>query len=83
MVYMVLGDAVSTLKTFVWILNHVSRSIKASNLVKSLYPQPDLWYQFIVWLKFETRPVRLRNFGMVLSLRPRQLSREKNLAIII
>ena len=37
------GDAVSTLKTFVLILNHVSRSItwslitlKASNLVKSL-----------------------------------------------
>ena len=37
----VLGDAVSTLQTFVWILNHVSRSItwslftlKASNLVK-------------------------------------------------
>ena len=26
-VYMILGDAVSTLETFVWILNHVSRSI--------------------------------------------------------
>ena len=25
--YMVLGDDVSTLETFVWILNHVSRSI--------------------------------------------------------
>ena len=26
-VYMVLGDAVSKLETFVWILNHISRSI--------------------------------------------------------
>ena len=40
-VYIVFGDAVLTLQTFVWILNHVSRSItwslfilKASNLVK-------------------------------------------------
>ena len=39
--YMILGDAVSKLKTFVWILNHISRSItwslfilKASYLVK-------------------------------------------------
>ena len=39
---MVLGDAVSTLEVFVWILNHVSRSItysvftlKASNLTCS------------------------------------------------
>ena len=38
---MVLGDDVSTLETFVWILNHVSKSItwflfalKARNLVK-------------------------------------------------
>ena len=40
-VYMILGDAVSNLLTFVWILNHISRSItwslfilKASYLVK-------------------------------------------------
>ena len=29
-VYMVLGDAVSKLETFVWILNHISRSITLS-----------------------------------------------------
>ena len=43
---MVLGDTVSTLETFVWILNHVSKTItykwslstlKASNLVKQLH----------------------------------------------
>ena len=28
---MVLGDAVSKLETFVWILNHISRSITWSN----------------------------------------------------
>ena len=39
--FMIWGDAVSKLKTFVWILNHISRSItwslfilKASYLVK-------------------------------------------------
>ena len=30
LIYMVLRDAVSTLETFVWILNHVSRSINGS-----------------------------------------------------
>ena len=33
-VYMVLGDAVSKLETFVWILKHILRSLKTSNLVK-------------------------------------------------
>ena len=73
-VYMVLGDAVSTLQTFVWILNHEpSRSItwslfilKASNLVKrQLWTRSFMWWcQFIDWLKFETRPSSLRNSGM-------------------
>ena len=46
---MVLGDAVSKLETFVWILNQISRSITSSH--------------FIDWLKFETRPSSLLNFG--------------------
>ena len=71
-VYMVLGDAVSKLETFVWILNHISRSItlslftlKASYLVKwPISTWSFMWWcQFIDWLKFETRPSSLMNFG--------------------
>ena len=66
-VYIVLGDAVSTLQTFVWILNHVSGSItwslfilKVSNLIKW-----QLWmWSFTWWLKFETRPSSLCNSVM-------------------
>ena len=37
-VYMILGDAVSKLETFVWILNHISRSITWSLFIlKSSY----------------------------------------------
>ena len=70
---MVLGDDVSTLETFVWILNHVSRSItwflfalKAWNLVKWLILTWSFiwWGQFIDWLQFETRPSSPLNFGM-------------------
>ena len=75
--------AVSTLQTFVWILNHVSRSItwslftlKASNLVKrQLWTWFFMWQcQFIEWLKFETRPSSLHKSGMAnLKQRLRQL----------
>ena len=67
-----LGDAVSKLETFVWILNQISRSItwslftvKASNLVKWPISTSSFmwWCQFIDWLKFETRPSSLMNFG--------------------
>ena len=67
------GDAVSKLETFVWILNHISKSItwslltlKASYLVKwpMLRWSFMRWCQFIDWLKFETRPSPLLNFGM-------------------
>ena len=71
---MVLGDAVLILNTFVWMLNHVSRSItwflfalKASNLVKWLLSKWSFTWrcQFIYRLKFETcHPSSLRNFGM-------------------
>ena len=70
---MVLGDDVSTLETFVWILNHVSRSItwflfalKAWNVVKWLILTCSFiwWGQFIDWLQFETRPSSPLNFGM-------------------
>ena len=70
---MVLGDDVSTLETFVWILNHVSRSItwflfalKAWDLVKWLILTWSLiwWDQSIDWLQFETRPSSPLNFGM-------------------
>ena len=73
---MVLGDDVSTLETFVWILNHVSRSIiwflfalKAWNLVKWLILTWSFiwWGQFIDWLQFETRPSSPLNFGMAYS----------------
>ena len=73
---MVLGDDVSTLETFVWILNHVSRSItwflfalKALNLVKWLILTWSFiwWGQFIDWLQFETRPSSPLNFGMAYS----------------
>ena len=69
---LVLGDAVSKLETFVWILSHVSRSItwslftlKISYLVKwSISTWSFMWgCQFIDWLKFETRPSFLLNFG--------------------
>ena len=71
-VYIVLGDTVSKLETFVWILSHISRSItwslftlKASYLVKwSISTWSFMWWcQFIDWLKFETRPSSLLNFG--------------------
>ena len=65
---LVLGDAVSKVETFVWILTHIPRSItwsdslftlKASYLVKwSISTWSFMcWCQFIDWLKFETRPV--------------------------
>ena len=71
---MVLGDAVAKLETltFVWILSHVSRSItwslltlKASYVVQwSILTWFVMWgCQFIDWLKFETRPSSLLNFG--------------------
>ena len=69
---MVLGDAFSNLETFVWILNHISRSItwsmltlKASNLVNwPISTWSFMWCcQIIDWLKFETRPRSLMNFG--------------------
>ena len=69
---MVLGDAVSKLETFVWIMSHISRSktwslftLKASYLVKwSILTWSFLWWcQFSDWLKFvETRPSSLFNF---------------------
>ncbi len=70
-VFMVLGDA-SSLETFVWILSHVSRSIssflfilKSSNFVEwPISPRSFMWScQIIDYLKFETRPSFLRNFG--------------------
>ena len=69
---MVLGDAVSKLETFVWILSHVSRSVtwslftlNVSYLVKwSISTWSFMWWcQFIDWLIFETRPSSLLNFG--------------------
>ena len=69
---MVLGDAVTKLETFVWILNHVSRSItwslfnlKESNLVKRSTSMLSVmsWCQFIDYFKFQTRPSSLLNFG--------------------
>ena len=61
---MVLGDAVSRLETFIWILNHISRSITCS--MSNDQSQHDLWCdgtcQIIDWLKFETRPSSLLNF---------------------
>ena len=54
-VYIVLGDAVSKLETFVWILKHISRSItwslfthKASYLVK----WPISTWSFMWWCQF-------------------------------
>ena len=69
---MVLGDAVSKLETFEWILSHISRSItwslftlKASYLAKwSILTWSFMWWcPFIDWLKFETCPSSLLNFG--------------------
>ena len=68
----VLGDAVSKLETFVWILNQISRfitwslfTLKASYLVKwsistLIFHIVEL---FIDMFKFETRPSFLLNFG--------------------
>ena len=62
-VYMILGDAVSQLETFVWILSHISRSItwslltlKASYLVKwPISTWSFMWgCRFIDLLKLET-----------------------------
>ena len=68
---MVLGDAVLKLETFVWILNYVWRSITWSLFAWKLQTwSNDLsqhvmwwWCQFIDWLKSETRPSSLLNFG--------------------
>ena len=69
---MVLVDAVSKLETFVWILNHISMSItwslftlKASYSVKGPISTWSFmwWCQSIDWLKFETPPISLLNFG--------------------
>ena len=74
-VYMVLGDAVSKLETFVWIFNHISRSItwslftlKVSYSVKWPISTWSFrwWCQFIDWLKFETRPSSLLKFGILI-----------------
>ena len=71
-VYIVLGDAVSKLETFVSILSHISRSInwslftlKASYLVKWPISKWSFtwWCQFIDWLKFEVHSSSLLNFG--------------------
>ena len=70
---MILGDAVSKLETFVWILNHISKfitwsmfTLKTSNLVK--WPISTFsfmwWCQIVDWLKFETHPSSQLNFGM-------------------
>ena len=74
-VYMILGTLSHNLTDvqFVWILNHISRSItwslytlKASYLVK--WPISTWffmwWCQFIDLIKFETRPSSLLDFGM-------------------
>ena len=62
----------SKLETFVWILNHISRSITWSPFtLKTLYlvkwPISTWsfmwWCQFINWLKMETHPSSLLNFG--------------------
>ena len=62
---MILGDVVSKLKTFVWILNHISRSItwslfilKASYLVKwPISTWSFIWWcQFIDYIKFWNSP---------------------------
>lgn len=65
------GGAFSKLETFVWILNHVSRSItwclfslKTSIPVKWLPSTWSFFCQLTEWLKFGTRPSSLRNFGM-------------------
>ena len=72
-VYVILGDVVSQLETFVWILNHISRSItwslftlKASYSVKwPISTWSFMWWcQFIDLLQFETRPSSLLNLGM-------------------
>ena len=72
-VYMVLGDALSKLETFVWILNNISRfitwslfTLKASYLFKwPISTWSFMWWcQIIDWLQFETRPRSLLNFGM-------------------
>ena len=67
-----LGDTVSKLETFVWIFKQMSRSITSSLFILKV---PNLvnwpvstwsfmwWCQFIDWLKFETRPSSLLNFG--------------------
>ena len=65
---MVLGNTVPKLETFVWILSHISMSItwslfnqKASYSVKWSI---SIWsFMFIDWLKFETHPSSLLNFG--------------------
>ena len=67
---MILGDAVSKLETFAWILNHIS---KVHNLV-SVHPKSIIVSQMSnlavvfhvvvsVWLKFETHPSSPLNFG--------------------
>ena len=76
---MVLGNAVSSFKMFIWILNHVSRSItwslftlRASNpghqTWSNDYSRRDLscgGVRLSIGLKFGTRSNFLRNFGMI------------------
>ena len=70
---MVLGDAVSKLETFVWILKHISRfivSVHPRNIKLGQMTNLNMifhvvtWCQIIDWLKFETCPRSLLNFGM-------------------
>ena len=69
---MILGDAVSKLERFVWILNRITRSItwslfiiKAPYFIKwPISTCSFMWCcQVIDKLKFETRPSSLMNFG--------------------
>ena len=71
--YMVLGDAVTKLHSFVRIFNHISRVItwslfnfRAPNLFKKpISTWPFIWWcQFIDWFEFETQPSSLRNCEM-------------------
>ena len=63
---MVLEDAVSKSDSFVWTLNHISRSITWSLFtLKASYDQSqhDLIFHVVVSVKFETRQSSLLNFG--------------------
>ena len=67
---MVLGDAVSTLETFVWILNHVSRSITWSptKCIKlGQMTSLNVIYHLVVSVYQLVKISSLRNFGMAYS----------------